>query len=77
MLERGKHDVLRDDLSVASEFSLAPGPRKRSEAEFSGQAFLEPFAASVFERAQQWDEASGRIRGRRGRGVGGDRRFFP
>jgi hypothetical protein len=33
--------VSREDLNVASEFSVTPGPRKRTEADFSGQQFLE------------------------------------
>jgi hypothetical protein len=31
----------RIDLNVAKDFTSTPGPRKRSEGEFSGQQFLE------------------------------------
>ena len=45
--------VSRQDLNVASEFSTTPGPRKRSEAEFSGQAFLEELLRPRFLSARK------------------------
>ena len=33
--------IPRIELSIAAEFTVTPGPRKRAEGEFSGEEFLE------------------------------------
>jgi hypothetical protein len=45
----------RLDLNVASEFSVTPGPRKRTEGESSGQEFLEDLLRPRFTAALQSD----------------------
>jgi hypothetical protein len=42
-------------LNVASEFSSMPGPRKRSEGQFSGQQFLEDLLRPRFLAALRCD----------------------
>lgn len=42
----------RIDLNVATEFTLFPGPRKRSEGEFSGEQFLEALLRPRFVAAR-------------------------
>lgn len=39
-------------LSIAKEFSETPGPRSRSEGDFSGEQFLEDVLAPRFEKAR-------------------------
>ena len=41
------------ELNVATEFSDMPGPRKRSEGQFSGQQFLEELLRPRFEVAKK------------------------
>jgi hypothetical protein len=45
--------ALREDLNVASEFTTTPGPRKRSEADFSGQQILEDLLRPRFLAARK------------------------
>ncbi len=39
------------DLNIASQFSVTPGPRKRTEGKFSGQEFLEEWLRPLFVEA--------------------------
>lgn len=43
----------RLELSVAKDFSVTPGPRLRSEGEYSGQAFLEDLLRPKFVSASE------------------------
>jgi hypothetical protein len=45
--------ALREDVNIASEFSVTPGPRKRSESDFSGQQFLEDLLRPRFLLARK------------------------
>jgi uncharacterized protein DUF4325 len=45
--------ALREDVNIASEFSVTPGSRKRSEADFSGQQFLEDLLRPRFVAARK------------------------
>lgn len=40
-------------IRVATDFSDTPGPRHRSEGDFSGDEFLEDVLLPAFERAQE------------------------
>jgi len=43
--------VQKIELSIAAEFTVTPGPRKRSEGEFSGEEFLESLLRQRFVSA--------------------------